>query len=78
MLAPADGSIVYQTVDTPGVTIGGVPAQVTLSAIVPGNAGLYQIQTSVPDGVQAGDDVAVVVTMPSGSSDTVTIAVSGN
>jgi uncharacterized protein (TIGR03437 family) len=77
-LAPTDGSVVYQTVDAPAVTIGGVTAQVSLSAIVPGNAGLYQIQTSVPDGVQAGDDVPVVVAMPGGSSDTVTIAVSGN
>jgi uncharacterized protein (TIGR03437 family) len=77
-LAPADGSVVYQTVDTPAVTIGGVAAQVNLAAIVPGNAGLYWIQTVVPDGVQAGDDVPLVVTMPSGSSDTVTIAVSGN
>ena len=77
-LVPADGSVTYQTVDTPVVTIGGVPAQVSSSVIAPGNAGLYLIATVVPDGVAPGDDVSVAVTMPNGSSDTVTIAVAGN
>jgi len=53
-----------------------IPAQVIFSGITPGNAGLYQINLTVPAGVQPGDDVPVVVTMPNGSSDTVTIAVS--
>lgn len=75
-VAPADGSTLYETVATPTVTVGGVPAQVIFSGITPGNAGLYQINLTVPAGVQPGDDVPVSVTMPNGSSDTVTIAIS--
>ena len=77
-VAPANGSTVYVTVRTPKVTIGGVPAQVLFSGIAPGNAGLYQINVTVPDGVQPGDDVAVVVTTTDGSTDTVTIAIRSN
>lgn len=77
-LAPTDGSVTYVVVNTPAVTIGGMPATVSQAGIAPGNAGLYYIQTAVPGGLAAGDDVPVVVTMPDGSSDTVTIAVSGN
>ena len=74
-LAPASGTPLYSTVQTPIVTIGGIGATVVFSGITPGNAGLYQINTIVPDGVQTGDDVPVVVMMPGGSTDTVTIAV---
>ncbi len=74
-IAPVDGSTLYQTVATPTVTVGGVATQVLFSGITPGNAGLYQINVTVPAGVQPGDDVPVVVTMPNGSSDTVTIAI---
>jgi uncharacterized protein (TIGR03437 family) len=74
-LAPADGSTIYKTVETPTVTIGGLPATVSFSGIAPGNAGLYQINVTVPVGVPATDDAPVVVTMPSGSTDTVTIAI---
>ena len=74
-LAPVDGSTIYNTVAMPKVTIGGLPATVGFSGIAPGNAGLYQINVTVPDGVPVNDDVPVVVTMPSGSTDTVTIAI---
>lgn len=74
-VAPTSGTPLYRTVQTPTVTVGGIPAQAVFSGISPGNAGLYQINTTVPDGVQPGDDVPVVVTMPGGSTDTVTIAV---
>jgi uncharacterized protein (TIGR03437 family) len=57
------------------VKIGGVPAVVEFSGIAPGNAGQYQINVAVPDGVKPGDDVTVEVTMPDGSTDTVTIAI---
>ena len=55
--------------------IGGVPATVSFSGIAPGNAGQYQINVQVPDGVKPGDDVTLEVTMPDGSMDTVTIAI---
>ena len=76
-LAPADGSVLYRTVATPVVKVGGIQAEVSFSGIAPGNAGQYQINIAIPDGVEAGDDVPVTVTMPDGSTDTVTIAVVG-
>lgn len=74
-LAPTDGSVLYKTVETPVVKIGGLQAVVSFSGIAPGNAGQYQINAQVPDGVKAGDDVTLEITMPDGSTDTVTIAI---
>jgi uncharacterized protein (TIGR03437 family) len=73
-LAPADGSVLYQTVQPATVRIGGINAQVLFSGIAPGNAGLYQVNAVVPVGSQLGDDVPVIVSV-GGTSDTVTIAV---
>ena len=74
-VAPADGSVFYQTVQKPIVTIGGVNTPVLFSGIAPGFAGEYQINVQVPGGVTPGDDVPIVVSMPNGVSDSVTIAV---
>jgi uncharacterized protein (TIGR03437 family) len=74
-LAPTNGSVLYKTVGTPAVTIGGEPAVVEFSGIAPGNAGQYQINVQVPPGVQPGDNVTLQITMPDGSTDTVTIAI---
>jgi uncharacterized protein (TIGR03437 family) len=76
-IAPADGSVLYETLQTPLVTIGGIPAVVSFSGIAPGNAGEYQINVAIPAGVAAGDSVPLTVKMPDGSADTVTIAVQG-
>jgi uncharacterized protein (TIGR03437 family) len=73
-VAPADGSVIYETVQTPTVTIGGVSATVAFSGIAPGTAAEYQINTTIPTGVASGDSVPVVITFGN-SSDTVTIAV---
>ena len=73
-VAPANGSVIYRTVVQPTITIGGVRATALFSGIAPGNAGLYQINTTIPAGVQPGDDVPIVITMGT-SSDTATIAV---
>ena len=73
-VAPADGSVIYKTVATPTLTIGGAPAQILFSGIAPGNAGLYQVNTIIPAGVVPGDDVPMVLTFGA-SSDTATIAV---
>lgn len=75
-LAPTDGSVLYKTVEPPVVKIGGVQAVVSFSGIAPGNAGQYQINVQVPGGVKPGDDVTLEITMPDGSTDTVTIAIS--
>ena len=74
-LAPVDGSIIYKTVVMPTVKIGGLPAVVGFSGIAPGNAGLYQLNVTIPTGVPTADDVPIVVSMPDGSTDTVTIAI---
>lgn len=73
-VAPADGSVLYQTVQNASLTIGGLPAQVLFCGIAPGNAGLYQVNAVVPTGVASGDEVPMVLTIGS-SSDTATIAV---
>jgi uncharacterized protein (TIGR03437 family) len=73
-VAPADGSALYRTVETPQVTIGGVDAPVAFSGIAPGYAGLYQINVTIPPTASEGDDVPVTVTL-GGVSDTATIAI---
>ena len=57
------------------VTIGGAPATVTFSGLVPGFAGLYQIDARVPAMSATGDAVPVSVTISGAASNTVTIAV---
>jgi uncharacterized protein (TIGR03437 family) len=72
--APADGSVLYETVVTPTVTVGGLTANVLFSGVAPGFAGLYQIDFQVPAGV-AGDDVPVAVTVGNSPTDTRTVAI---
>jgi uncharacterized protein (TIGR03437 family) len=72
--APADGSVLYETVVTPTVTVGGLTANVLFSGVAPGFAGLYQIDFQVPAGV-AGDDVQVAVTVGNSPTDTRTVAI---
>jgi len=55
-----------------------VPATVSFSGIAPGNNGQYQINVQVPNGVTPGDDVTLEITMPDGSTDTVTIAITAS
>ena len=73
-VAPADGSVVYETVAKPAVKIGGIAATVFFSGIAPAHSALYQVNTTVPSGVRPGDDVPLTITMGD-SADTVTIAV---
>ena len=75
-LAPADGSVTYETTIRPTVTIGGVPAQVAWSGIVPGLAGAYQVNINIPAAVAPGDDVMLTLTA-GGLSDSVSIAIAG-
>lgn len=74
-VAPANGNPLYQTVFTPSVTVGSVPATIFFSGLAPGFAGLYQVNLQIPSGAPTGDDVPVTITMPNGRSDTVTIAI---
>ncbi|HTS49745.1 MAG TPA: IPT/TIG domain-containing protein [Bryobacteraceae bacterium] len=73
-VAPADGSVLYETVVTPTITVGGFPAKVLFSGITPGFTGEYQIDFQVPDGV-TGDDVPVVFSMGSSPIDTRTMSI---
>jgi uncharacterized protein (TIGR03437 family) len=75
-LSPTGGSVLYQTVQMPTVKIGGLSAPVLggAAAIAPGTGSEYQLNATIPAGVQPGDSVPVVITFGS-SSDTVTISV---
>jgi uncharacterized protein (TIGR03437 family) len=75
-VAPASGSPLYETVATPTVMVGGVPATVVFSGLAPGDAGVYQIDFTVPTGVTEGDTVPLAVSMPGSTTDSsTTIAV---
>jgi uncharacterized protein (TIGR03437 family) len=62
-LPPADGSVLYETVVTPTITVGGLPATVLFSGLTPGASGLYQINFQVPAGI-TGDNIPVNISMP--------------
>jgi uncharacterized protein (TIGR03437 family) len=57
------------------VTIGGQPAQVQFAGLVPGYAGLYQINVVVPAGVASGMNVPVVITAAGFPSPPVTVGI---
>jgi uncharacterized protein (TIGR03437 family) len=63
------------TVNAVTVTIGGVPAVVTQSALAPGLTGVYQVQAKVPSGVSAGNAEPIVVSAAGQLSQPVTIAI---
>jgi uncharacterized protein (TIGR03437 family) len=63
------------TLANPTLTVGGVPATVTQSALAPGFVGLYQVDFQIPAGAPAGDAVAIVLTIGGITSNTVTIAI---
>jgi len=57
------------------VSIGGVDAPVTQSALAPGLTGVYQVRVTVPNGVSAGSAVPIVVSAAGQLSQPVTIAI---
>ena len=72
-IPPANGSVLYKTVETPIVMLGNLPATVVYSGLAPGYPGLYQVDFQVPAGI-SGDDVPLVLSM-GGKSDSRTIAI---
>jgi uncharacterized protein (TIGR03437 family) len=75
VVAPANGSTLYETIATPIVKIGGVPAKVLFSGVAPGTAGEYQVDFQVPTGVPEGDAVPVTIAMPGRSTGTATLSI---
>jgi uncharacterized protein (TIGR03437 family) len=74
-LPPANGSVLYETVATPTVEIGGVAVKLSYSGLTPGDAGLYQLVFQVPTGVPEGDAVPLTVSMPGSTTGTATLAI---
>ena len=64
-----DGSVLYETIVTPPITVGGFPAKVLFPGITPGFTGEYQIDFQVPQGI-TGDDVPVVFCFGKSATDT--------
>jgi len=71
--APSDPAI--ETANKVTATLGGAPANVEFAGLVPGFAGLYQVNVRVPTGVPTGDQVALVLTVAGQNSSPVTVAV---
>lgn len=72
---PIDGSVLYETPTTPVVTIGGIPAKVLFSGLVPGYPGEYQVDITIPTGVATGDNIPVVLTILGASDSSTTISI---
>jgi uncharacterized protein (TIGR03437 family) len=58
----------------PQVTIGGAPATVSFAGVVPGSAGVYQLNVQVPSSAANGD-LPVIVQVGTGSSTATTLTV---
>jgi len=72
---PASAAALSQTITTPTVTIGDIPAVVSFSGLVPGAVGEYQVNAQVAAGVTPGPTVPVVISIGDAQSNTVTMAV---
>lgn len=71
----APSSPLSQTVNPVSLSIGGVEAEVSFAGPTPGFTGLYQVNAIVPEGVLAGNEVPVVLTVAGQASPRVTMAV---
>jgi uncharacterized protein (TIGR03437 family) len=59
----------------PTVTIGGIPAAVSFSGLVPDLVGVVQVNVQVPDNALTGNALPLVLTAGGVSSNSVTVAV---
>ena len=63
------------TRDSVTVTVGGLPAQVESARLMPGVIGIYEVALSLPEGLEAGNEVPVVLSVSGQVSSPATIAV---
>lgn len=73
--SPALASPLSQTIQTPAVTIGGMPGTVIFSGLAPGYAGLYLVNVRIPDTATTGDAVPIFLSIAGFTSNTATIAI---
>jgi uncharacterized protein (TIGR03437 family) len=71
---PEPVSPLSMTVNTPVVTIAGVPALVLFSGLAPGFVGLYQVNVQVPPGTPSGS-ASLQIQINGQTSNSVTIAI---
>ena len=71
----ASTTVLSRTTNPVTVTIGGQNAAVAFAGLAPGFVGLYQVNVSVPAGLNAGDSVPVVLSTSGQTSPPVTISV---
>ena len=71
----ASGNPLSRTMETPQVTIGGIPAAVDFSGLTPNLVGLYQVNAQIPAGSATGNAISLVLTIGGRQSNPVTIAV---
>ena len=71
----AAGDPLSRTIETPQVTIGGIPATVDFSGLTPGLVGLYQVNAQIPAASATGNAISLVLTIGGRQSNTVAIAV---
>lgn len=62
------------TLNTPTVTIGGIPAEVTFSGLAPGLVGVWQVTVKLPEGVTFGPAVPVKLSIGGIDANPVTIS----
>jgi uncharacterized protein (TIGR03437 family) len=67
---PASFAVLSRVNAPVGVTIGGQAATVQFAGLTPGFSGLYQVNAVVPDGVTAGNQVPVLVSVAGSASST--------
>ena len=75
MRVAASASVLSQTIMPATVTIGGIPAGVMFAGLAPGFVGLYQINVTIPTGIQSGNNTMSLVLVDNISSTPVQLAV---
>jgi uncharacterized protein (TIGR03437 family) len=73
--AVCDGSVLYATMATPVVTIGGKNAEVLFSGLAPCYVGLWQLNIRVPADLMPGLETPMAITLDQQTSNATTVAI---